>query len=347
MRARSRLRALGASLVGVLTVLLAPGVAHADPPGPTDFESTVVSITPPTGVIDVSIVGGDAFLAVAVAPGTHVTLAGYQHEPYLEFLPNGEVRENRRSPTYFASQSKTGAAVPSDVTAESPPRWVTVATDGTYAWHDHRAHWMGGTPRGERGDIVADGSVRFVVDGRDVAVRVVTRWLEPASPMPALAGVVVGVAAGAAFVVAGTRRRAWGHAVLLGAATLATIVGFVAYRSVPAVTEPSPFGWVLPATALVAALAAIALERRPASSLFAHGAHALAGVELVIWAFTRRSGLVAAILPTDAPFWVDRAATTAAGAVGLAVAGLATFHLVELVTRPGPRERPAGRAADA
>lgn len=334
MRWLNGVRALGGAAVAGLTVLAAPGVALADPPGPTDFATTIVSVAPPTEAVHVAMIAGDAFFTVSVAAGAHVTVAGYQGEPYLEFLPSGDVLENRRSPTYFASRTKSGAAVPTGITADTPPEWTTVASDGTYAWHDHRTHWMGGTPTGARGDVVTNGVVRLVVDGEEVVVTVATTWLPRASPVPAVLGLLVGAAAGAGCVVARRRGAPWGDAVLIAAAVLATAVGFAGYRSVPGVTGPSPLGWILPATALVAATASVLLARRPAGGLFAVGARALAGVELAIWAFTRRSGLLAAILPTDAPFWLDRAATTAAGTVGVIVAAMAAAHLVDLLTRP-------------
>lgn len=318
--------------VVLLTVCTAPSAVHADPPGPTDFESSIVAVEPATDGITPSIIGGDAFFALDVEPGLAVTVAGYQGEPYLEFSASGEVRENRNSPTYFMSQTKLGAPVPAGVTADSPPRWDVVATDGTYAWHDHRAHFMGTQPSGARGDVVAAAVVPLVVDGVAVDVRVETVWLASASPWPAALGAVAGVLAAAGYIA--TRRRPAAVSVAGGTAAAALAIGFVQYRSVPAVTSPSPVGWVLPATALAGAAAAAWLVRRPGWSVFAVGALALTGVELTIWAWTRRAGLTSAILPTDAPFWLDRAVTAGAGVVGVAVAGLAALHLVELVTRP-------------
>lgn len=333
-----RLAAGAATLCAVLAV---PSAAHADPPGPTDFETTIVAVEPSAAGIEPSIIGGDAFFALSVDRGVGVTVAGYQGEPYLEFLPSGEVRENRNSPTYYTSRTKLGAPTPDGVTVDSPPRWEVVATDGSYAWHDHRAHFMGTEPPGGPGDLVWEAAVPLVVDGVAVGVHVETRWLASASPWPAVAGGLVGAIAGAGYLV--VRRRPAAAAVAVAAATLAFVIGFVQYRSVPAVTYPSPFGWVLPATAVVAAVAAVWLARRPAWSIYGIGALALTGVELTIWAWTRRSGLDAAILPTDAPFWLDRAATAASGVVGIVVAGVAVAQLVELVTRPAAASATAPR----
>lgn len=334
MRGRTGSRALAGAALALLAVIAAPASAFADPPGPTDFESTVVAVEPPADGFTATIIAGDAFFALAVEPGVRVTVAGYQGEPYLEFEPSGEVRENRNSPTYFMNRTKGGDDVPAGVNADTAPNWVVVATDGNYAWHDHRTHWMGGTPQGERGAIVARGTVPILLDEAPVDVRVDTRWLAPASPAPAIAGAALGGVVAVGYVLARRRAGIAADVALAVAAVLALVVGFVQFRSVPGVTGPSPFGWVLPGTALVAAVAGAVAARRPAWSLLALGAHALAGIELAIWAVGRRAGLLAAILPTDGPYWLDRGATTAVGVVGGAAAGLAVVRLVELVTRP-------------
>jgi hypothetical protein len=83
------------------------------------------------------------------------------------------------------------------------------------------------------------------------------------------------------------------------------------------------------------AVAAAALPRLRAPLLLA------AGAELALWAFLRRGHLGAAILPTDAPFWLDRGVTAA-------VAGAAAA-LVVVALRDGaigPLGR-GGRAAVA
>jgi hypothetical protein len=45
----------------------------------------------------------------------------------------------------------------------------------------------------------------------------------------------------------------------------------------------------------------------------------LAGVQLLLWAYTRRSTLTKAVLPTDLPFWLDRMVTAAALTGGIAL----------------------------
>ena len=90
-------------------------------------------------------------------------MLGYRGEPYLRFNADGMVDENLRSPTRadnesrYGGSSSAGSARPGDVA----PQWAQVATDGSYAWHDHRAHWMSPQPpTGERGTEVLTGSCR-------------------------------------------------------------------------------------------------------------------------------------------------------------------------------------------
>lgn len=316
---------LGATIL-VAGLLALPVVAAADPPGPTDFLTEIVS--PPIDGLEATIVGGDSFLMLSVAPGTTVEVAGYQGEPFVEFAPDGEVRENRASPSYHVSQSKDGStgALPAGVSADAEPAWTVVATDGEYAWHDHRTHWMGGDPPGSPGDIVWRGEVPLVVDGTPRTLQVETTWLPRASAAPALVGGVVGLVLGVALL---TGYRRVGVGVLVAAAGAGVVVGLVQYFSVPAVTAPEWTLWVLPATALGAA--ALALWQ---SGLVGAALQAVAGIELVLWALPRRSGLTAAILPTDAPHWLDRAASAGAGVVGLLAAGAALMSLISVVTRP-------------
>ena len=97
-------------------------------------------------------------------------MLGYWGEPYLRFNSDGTVEENRRSPTVAENESRYGGSS----TAGRRTRPVSrngreVATDGSYAWHDHRAHWMSTEPpAGERGDEVLTGVIPLQVDGADV-----------------------------------------------------------------------------------------------------------------------------------------------------------------------------------
>jgi hypothetical protein len=308
-------RALPAAVVAGLAALVPAGVAHADPAVPTDFSTVVVAIEPATPAISVEPVGGDSFVELTAEPGTTVVVLGYWGEPYLRFNADGSVEENRRSPTVVENESRYGRSTSSSAEAAgAETQWVRVAGDGSYAWHDHRAHWMSDQPpTGERGAQVLRGVIPMRVDGTDVRVSVAVMWEAEPSPAPLVAGAVV--AAFAVMIALSARIRvAW--LVVIGGA-LAAGIGWWQVESVPPETGPSSISWLLPAIAAAAALVAVTLGR----SLVSHALVTLAGLQLALWVFVRRDGLTRALLPTDAPFWLDRGVTAAAAVIG--VCGLA------------------------
>lgn len=311
--------------LGVLcAAALMPDSAHADPPGPTDYLTQIVSIEPTTDVIDVEIVGGDSFVMMTVSPGSEVDVVGYHGEPYLRFLPDGEVLENRGSPTYHASLTRYGSAIPAGIDASSDPRWERVGGDATFAWHDHRTHWMNEfrPPGKQPGDVILQATVPLVVDGAPTSLAVDSTWLPAPSRAPLFAGAGVGAVA-AAFALVRPRSVATLAAV---ASITATVIGGFAYVSVPPETDPSLVVVLLPLVAGAAALAAL-LARYLHPSITAVGS-AIAGAELAVWGWTRRGHLSAALLPTDVPYWVDRGATVAVLLTATSVVAAATHQLV-------------------
>ena len=89
----------------------------ADPAGPTDYRSEVVSVDPATADIEVEIIGGDSFVQLTAQPGTDVIVVGYRGEPYLWFRPDGTVAENRNAPTTYQNLSRYGSEAPAGVDA--------------------------------------------------------------------------------------------------------------------------------------------------------------------------------------------------------------------------------------
>jgi hypothetical protein len=331
-------RILAGSVLVALTLLGTAAPAAADAAGPTDYRTEIVGMEPAVGGVTASVVGGDSFLRLEVAPGTEVLVVGYRGEPFIRFLPSGVVEENRRSPSWYLSQDRFGTAeVPADATADAEPEWVRVATEGRWAWHDHRSHWMGtAPPLGARpGDVVLEAVVPLVVDGRSVDLSVRSTLQPTPSRLPS---VVVGVLAGVAVLALVRAAGLVGvGAALSGLAAVALVVGAWTVRSVPAETGPSPLHWALALAALVPAVAGTWSARsgssRPGPPLLVGGLLALAAAELVLWAWTRLDVLSAAILPTDAPFWLDRA-TTAATFLGGVVALVVVLRA--LLRRPAP-----------
>jgi hypothetical protein len=55
---------------------------------------------------------------------------------------------------------------------------------------------------------------------------------------------------------------------------------------------------------------------------------------LAIWVLLRREGMFEALLPTDAPFWLDRAVTAGAAVAALFAVAVGGFALFRLPTTP-------------
>ena len=314
----------GAFAVMVVGVLFPAGVGRADPPGPTDYETVIVGIDPATPAISVEMIGGDSFVELTVQRGVEAVVLGYSDEPYLRFRTDGTVEENRQSPTVAQNKDRYGDASGGAADPNAPPEWVAVSNNGTYAWHDHRAHWMSKDPPPgfERGQRIQDGVIPLVVDGASVRISVTTTWADAPSKVPLVAGAIV--AGFAVMTVLSMRARlAW---VLVAGAAAAGAIGWVQVNSVPESTGPSIIWWLLPAVAGVSAVIAVPLGR----SVAAYSLVLLAGIELGLWAFMRRDGLTRSLLPTDAPFWLDRGVTTGAAiaaAAGIAAAVVGMFRL--------------------
>ena len=302
-----------AAAAGLIALLAPAGVVGADPPGPTDFETTVLGIEPATPSIQVAIIGGDSFVQLTVERGTEVVVLGYGGEPYIRFHSDGTVEENRQSPTWAQNKDRYGSAPAESADPAAAPEWALVSRDGTYAWHDHRAHWMSkdSPPGFERGDRIQDGRIDLQVNDAPVTISVTTTWLAEPSQVPLAAGAIV---AGFAVmtVLSMGRRVAW---VLVVAAAAATGIGWWQVNSVPSDTGPSTMWWLLPAVGGAFGLIAVVLGR----SLASHGLALVGGIELALWVFMRRDGFTKAFLPTDAPFWLDRGVSSAAGIASVIV----------------------------
>lgn len=343
-QARQRARRL---IVGVAAGLGLAGAAAspvlADPPGPTDYQSEVRSIEPDTPTIEVGIVGGDSFVELRVEPGIDAMVIGYEGEDYLWFRPDGVVLENQNSPATYLNADRYGNdGVPDTARADADPSWEKVATGGSWAWHDHRAHWMqSARPFGlEAGDQILEAVIPIVVDGETVEVTVISTWQPAPSPLATWLGVVAGLSVGVgAWFLRGGRIPA--IAVSVPLVVLAVVVGAAQYLSLPGATGPRPIWIVLPLIAAVSAAAGLVLAVR-GMRFAADAAMLLVGVELAVWGFMKRDGLGAAIVPTDAPFWLDRFTTAAALVDGMMLVAIAIWSLFVV---PAPDESSGGSEA--
>lgn len=309
MTSPSRTRLVVAAFVGLLAVAT-PQVAHADPAGPTDYRSTIVAITPPTDAIEVSIEGGDSFVRIEVQSGHQAGVLGYSDEPYVRILPDGTVEQNRLSQATYYNEDRYGRVViPDVVDNDAAPDWEVVGHGGTWAWHDHRAHWMGtAPPLGlDPGESLPLQEVPLVVDGTPVTVQVQITLQDGPSVTPVVFGAVIGLAIAVLAALLGPATTALA---MLLVAFGALVVGAGQYTSLPAETGRAPTWWLLPALAVVCIVVAIITYGR--SRLMLLGLTVLAAIQVGLWAFRRRAGLSKPVLPTDLPAGFDRFVTAAA-----------------------------------
>lgn len=324
------LRRLAGALAAAI-VVFTPAAAAADPPRPTDFESRILEVTPalPPGV-ELSVIGGDAFVELEVSAGHEVVVPDYRQgdgpaPPYLRFGADGIVTVNDTSTAAVINESRYGSTA-GTIDTDAPPAWREVSTNGTYAWHDHRVHWMSkSTPatmddsrRVDMGGRDGVWSIDLVVDGSPTVVTGELLLLDAPSPIPwvglgVLAAAVL--ALGAAYTVKRDGRPPHRTlAVVLAATSVgATVAGWAEWQVVPDGAGGSPLSAVVPAAAAVSAVVAalVGIPKVRLVMLLASVA-ALGG-----WAYLRREVVSRAILPTTLPFAADRAVT----ALALAVAG--------------------------
>lgn len=342
----------------VLLVWAAP--ASADPAGPTDYRSEILLVDPPAPGVELAILGGDSFVELAARPGVEVLVLGYEGEPYLRFGPDGTVVQNERSPARWLNDDRFGeTAIPAEADPGAEPRWVEVADDGRFAWHDHRAHWMNpDRPIGaEPGDTILEAVIPISVDGSPTEVHVRSALLPDPAVWPMLAGAVV-AATLAGATVAGWRREPRprpastkatttasapvGLLALVAAwALVATGFGLAAVVGLPGEAAPGPARWLLPAAAAVVALFGLAVASgrllvEPLRALVVPAAAAVAGAELLLWVWLRRQAMARALIPSEAPASLDRAVLAGSVAVGLIAVLAALWALVEHLGRPRP-----------
>lgn len=308
--------------VGAVVAALVPASVHADAAGPTDYRTEIDAITPASDAIAVSIEGGDAFVSIDVEVGHSVVVFGYDDEPYLMIDETGDVFQNLRSfATYYNEERYGTDETPDIVDNTAPAEWERIGGGGFWAWHDHRAHWMGdGDPLGlEPGDALPPQDIPLLVDGVPTEITVRTRLLAAPSLWPAAFGLVLGLGIGALAMLSG---RATVNLVAILIAGAALWVGIGQYRSLPAATGPLVTWWLLPAMALACGVAVIAIYGW--NLLVEQALMSLAGLQLVVWGFQRRSGMTSAVLPTDLPYWTDRMVTAVAlsGGVTIVVASV-------------------------
>ncbi len=290
----------------VVLVMFGAGPALADPAAPTNYESTVLGMDPPSNAAVVRVTGGDAFLEVIVVPGHEFVVPGYFGEPYIRIDADGTVWVNEDSPAHYINDDRYGTTTaPEEADGRGAPRWVRVGEGGRYAWHDHRIHWMSydrpPTVSGESRQVVFPWSLPVVVDGTETRITGELAWIPSRSVVaPLLAGMIALLP-----LVAAARYRSSAIALLIvGAAALAAVVAVAQANGTPAPARGFPVMMVLPLVALIAGLWAIA--GRTPGSLSPTLLTLTAGLALAAWALATAEVLWLPILPSALPRQLER-----------------------------------------
>ena len=245
-----------------------------------------------------------------------MVVLGYEGEPYLRFSADGTVEQNLNSPATYINDDRYGAndLAPErlqgvDVTTLEPD-WEEVATDGSFAWHDHRTHEMRPDSPVARGESYPwSAPVLLEVDGTTVEVNGEITFEDDVSPLPWF---VLALLVGVAMVLLADRLPAVGPPIEVAAvALLATGVAWVGYSDQPAAAGASIVPAVVGLIALVLGVVAIAVERLRTVCLLA------GGVFLTTWAVFRLGVLSNPVLPTTVPFAFERLVTALALGVGV------------------------------
>lgn len=324
-------RLSSSSLYGFLIALTFSGPAHADAPGPTDYESTITRIELPEKSalpdgVDISVEGHDAFLRVLVRKGTAVEISGYEDEPYLRIDANCQVFENQRSMSTWYNKERFGSDVDRSLVDEQlPPDWKQVGSNCAVAWHDHRLHYMSPSPpvNAEPGDVLVIDSIPLTISGIDVTVHVESVLAKRPSRVLPIAAVAFTL-----VVLSLLLRVQLASLATLSAAVLAVVLGSAQYLWSAPETGPQLTTILVPLIAIVACSWAL-YSRHRTTSISGIGAQLLGGVFLAVWAWQRAGVLTAALLPTSLPYFIDRSGTS----VVATIAVFAVFHAVVVLGR--------------
>jgi hypothetical protein len=325
-------------VLGVVVSCFGASGASAHGGGASDATNYLVTVDDPgLDGLRWEVYGGDAQIGLANLTGVSVTVAGYEGEPYLRFVPDVGVFENRRSPAAFLNADRFGKVkVPAEADPAAQPDWVQVASGSTYWWHDHRTHWMS-TERPAavaddpgREQVVLRWEIPVKVEGRSPVVATGRlRWVPPVAGWPPVVLLGVGSSALVLLVAALAGRRVVWPIRAAVALTLVTLLGNVVATVDDVVASRASAGEdvavlliAVAASLFVAALSVMGWRFGPVRVL-AVAAGGLAS--LLFFAAENTAELSASQITTVLPVWVRRwviAASVAIVAPTLIASGL-------------------------
>jgi hypothetical protein len=345
--------------VGLALAVAGPASAHGgDAPDGTNYRTVVNGIDGSLPGVSVRAVEAGARLELTNRSGRTVEVLGYDGEPYLEVRPDG-VYENANSPATYLNETLQGGEVPPGADPTAAPSWRRAGDEPVARWHDHRSHWMSGTPPPQvsadprRPQKIRDWTVPLRSGVDTVSVRGALSYVPPPVAAVWWVGVVLAAAAVAALgLVPLKSRRARVASTAMAALAVAaglTAVGYAVARELDAgadgvgrillgllITQVWP---VLTALATIAA-GAYALAGRPSADF----GMALAGACLALFGGVSNATVFnrgVAPVPFDATLARCVVALVLAVGAGIAVGGALRLRAAVHAAQPAQPPQPS------
>lgn len=314
-------------ILGTSDPAAAHGASGATEMVTTNYRYRIDSFAPEVAGVEMTFVAATGQLQLTNTSDAEVVVQGYSGEPYLRIGPDG-ISTNALSPATYLNADGSGAGNATDsANPAAEPRWQHISEETTVRWHDHRAHWMAGTPAAVAND---PGSVHELtiwaipieVDGQVVVANGATAWVPP--PSTGLWWFTTALVAIAATVALATRWWRGCTAAFAGLVAIASLTAMIGmWTASPTVWATKAFAIAIPVVALGCIGIGVALLRsRPWDGiiLVAMGA----GVLVLLQGLALIDHFGASSLPTSLPTDLDRAAVAViiGGGVGLALGPL-------------------------
>ncbi|MDP9072821.1 MAG: hypothetical protein M3N98_01380, partial [Actinomycetota bacterium] len=151
-RRTTALRVLVAAATIAAAELVAATPASAHTVGgvaPSDYQSSIVGLTPPTAGISVRLLDLGRRIQLTNTAASDVIVVGYQREDYLRIGPGG-VYQNIHSPAVYQNRplppGVTAATLPFVAQPQAAPEWQKISSGHTATWSDRRTRWEGPRP---------------------------------------------------------------------------------------------------------------------------------------------------------------------------------------------------------
>jgi hypothetical protein len=248
----------------------------------------------------------------------------------LRIDTDGSVWLNTLSPARYINRDRYGVSrIPDYADSKADPVWEQVGSNGAFAWHDHRIHWMSydlpPTVIGDRAQSVFPWSLTVTIDDTETEVGGELLWFPSTNAFgPLLVGMV------ALLPLTRFHRRRVTVPVVMATlfGAIALFVAIAQFGATPGFDRTLSVDPVFPAMAIGFAMGALWLRERP---LRAWAASLLAGISLLWWAIKIGETLTAPVLASALPVSIERLAVGLALWAGAAIVAVSILELISVV----------------